>query len=68
MSFNELTKADKNLMFALQYILVRINTHENTIGNSPAYDIDVSCREKPYKIDANSYATIYNLYKILIDE
>lgn len=68
MGINELSNADKNLMFALQYILIRINKHESKAAPSPTYDIDTRCLEKPYEIDPNSYATIWNLYKILVGE
>ena len=68
MGIDKLSTADKNLMFALQYILIRINKHEITKGNSPTYDIDIGCSEKPYKIDHVSYATLLNLYKILVGE
>jgi len=68
MGINELSNADKNLMWALEYILVHINKYEHKNESSPTYDIDIGCMEKPYKIDANSYATFYNLYKILVGE
>lgn len=63
-----LSDADKNLMFALEDILVRIDKHEHTKGNAPTYDIDIGCLDRPYKIDANSYATLYNLYRTLTGE
>lgn len=68
MKSKQLSNTDKNLKDALEYLLVRINKHEHTTGNSPTYDIDINCTEKKYKIDHITYATIYNLYKILVDE